>query len=73
MSISSRKRKQSHYNYFYLKLNHTEIILHDIGLFQNRIFSIIMQQFENLKKMNIFVKNRYLKWEYLPKNEAESL
>ena len=26
-----------------------------------------MQQFENLKKMDIFEKNRNLKWDYLPK------
>ena len=30
-----------------------------------------MRQFENLRKIDFFEKNRNLKWEYLPKKEAE--
>ena len=32
-----------------------------------------MEQFDNLRKMDIFEKDRNLKWENLPKNEVETL
>ena len=35
--------------------------------------AIIMRQFENFRKMDIFKKSRNLKWEYLPKKGSRDI
>ena len=67
MKISFKKRKQNHCNYFQPDLNHNESIFYNIHVFKISSLGNNYAAIRKFEKMDIFEKNRNLKWEYLPK------